>query len=86
MISKKHRFQNVSDLAILGRLHRSQDIRTINRFSFFEAVNVKNGHRYRLELANDDIVCSCPDSSRGFCCKHEIAVARDLVLFHPEGP
>lgn len=80
MILRNHRFVNVEDQQILDRLLRSQDIRTINRFEFFEAVNSRNGHRYRVQLRGNEIVCSCPDSQTHIC-KHEIAVARDIELF-----
>ncbi len=80
MILRNQRFVNVEDQQTLDRLQRSQDIRTINRFEFFEAVNSRNGHRYRVELKGDEIVCSCPDSQT-HTCKHEIAVARDIGLF-----
>ena len=80
MMQRYHRFVNVQDKQILDRLRRAQDIRTINRFEFFEAVNSKNGHRYKVQLRGDEIVCSCPDSQT-HTCKHEIAVARDIELF-----
>ncbi|HWQ96332.1 MAG TPA: hypothetical protein VN368_03055 [Candidatus Methylomirabilis sp.] len=49
-------------------------------FEYFEAVNGKNGHRYRLQIRGQDIVCSCPDA-KSHHCKHEIAVARDMNFF-----
>ncbi len=80
MILRNQRFVNIEDKHILDRLQRSEDIRTINRFEYFEAVNSRNGHRYKIELKGDEIVCCCPDSQT-HTCKHEIAVARDLGLF-----
>ncbi len=80
MMPRDHRFENIEDQHVLDRLRRSQDIRTINRFEFFEVVNSKNGHRYKVELRGNEIVCSCPDSQT-HTCKHEIAVARDIGLF-----
>ncbi len=84
MILRNHRFVNVEDQKILDRLLRSQDIRTINRFEFFEAVNNRNVHRYKVQLRGNEIVCTCPDS-KIHTCKHEIAVARDIELFEGIG-
>ncbi len=80
MMLRNHRFVNVQDQEVLNRLIRSQDIRTINRFGFFEAVNSRNGHTYKVHLRGNEIVCSCRDSQTR-TCKHEIAVARDIELF-----
>ncbi len=80
MILRYQKFVNIEDQQILDRLQRSQDIRTINRFEFFEVVNSRNGHRYKVELRGNELVCSCPDSQT-HTCKHEIAVARDIGLF-----
>jgi len=81
MMKTDHRFVDVCDPATLGRLSRSFDIRVLNRFDFFEAVNLKNGHRYKVDIKGPEIRCSCKDAHRGNNCKHEIAVARDLILF-----
>ncbi len=80
MMKKDHSFVNVGDEATIRRLLRSFDIRAINRFEYFKAVNSKNGHRYRVSIAGQDIVCTCPDA-KDHACKHEMAVARDLGLF-----
>ena len=81
MMKKTDRFTAVQDTAILGRLLRSLDIATLNRFEYFDAVNLKNGHRYKVDINGQEIRCSCKDSELGNNCKHEIAVARDLILF-----
>jgi len=81
MMKKTDRFTAVQDTAILGRLLRSLDIATLNRFEHFDVVNLKNGHRYKVDIKGPEIRCSCKDSERGNNCKHEIAVARDLILF-----
>ncbi|KCZ73633.1 SWIM zinc finger-containing protein [Candidatus Methanoperedens nitroreducens] len=81
MMRKDRVFMNVSDPGMLGRLSRSADITILNRFEFFEAVNSKNRHRYRVNVTERDITCSCPDSKKGNHCKHEIAVARDMSYF-----
>lgn len=81
MISKNEVFIAIEDPATLGRISRAADIRVLNRFSFFETVNTKNGHRYRVSIEGQDIACSCRDSRNGHACKHEIAVLRDLSLF-----
>lgn len=83
MMKTDHRFVNVSDPATLGRLARSFDIRVLNRFEHFEAVNSKNGHVYKVRIAGENIVCTCKDSI-AHACKHEIAVARDMGFFEPE--
>lgn len=79
-LQRNHRFEGIKDPSILSRLLKSQEIRTINRFSFFEAVNQKNGHRYKVEIKGNEIICSYLDS-QAHACKHEIAVARDIELF-----
>jgi len=71
---------NVRDTDTLKRLAKSAGIRVLNRFDYFEAVNGKNGHRYKVQITGQDIVCSCPDA-KNHNCKHEIAVARDMSLF-----
>lgn len=81
MISVNHRFIGVTSPAIIGRISKSQDIVTINRGDRFEAVNLKNGHRYDVHRIANTLVCVCPDSKRGHECKHEIASLRDLQLF-----
>jgi len=81
MMKTDHRFVDVCDPATLGRLSRSFDIRVLNRFDFFEAVNRKNGHTYEVRITGENIVCPCKDSENGHTCKHEIAVARDLSYF-----
>ena len=80
MMKKDHSFVNVRDNDTLNRLARSAGIRVLNRFEYFEAVNGKNGHRYRVQITGQDIVCSCPDA-KSHNCKHEIAVARDMNFF-----
>lgn len=80
MMSKSEVFIGIEDPSILGRLARASDIRVLNRFSFFEAVNSKNGHRYKVQVIGQDISCNCPDAKTHHC-KHEIAVLRDLNLF-----
>ena len=84
-MKKSDRFNGVEDPAVLGRLLRSLQIMTINRFEHVDAVNTKNGHRYKVEVRGQEISCSCPDSQKGNNCKHEIAVARDLILFENYG-
>ncbi len=81
MMKKTDRFNAVQDADILGRLLRSLEIRTVNRFDSFDVVNLKNGHRYKVEIKGQDINCTCKDSKNGNNCKHEIAVARDMLLF-----
>ncbi|MBU4373917.1 MAG: hypothetical protein KJ714_05645 [Euryarchaeota archaeon] len=83
MMKRDHRFVNVCDPETLGRLARSFDIRVLNRFEHFEAVNSKNGHVYKVRIAGEDIVCTCKDSG-AHACKHEIAVARDMGFFELE--
>lgn len=80
MMKRTHVFVNAADDATIGRLLRSSDIRTINRFGYFEVVNIRNGHRYKVQVVGEDIVCSCPDAA-SHACKHEIAVARDIGYF-----
>ncbi len=80
MMKKNHSIMNVRDIDTLKRLARSAGIRVLNRFEYFEAVNSKNGHRYRVHITGQDIVCSCPDA-KNHNCKHEIAVARDMDFF-----
>ena len=81
MMKKSDRFNGVEDPAVLGRLLRSLQIITIKRDDHVEAVNTKNGNRYKVEINEQNIKCPCQDSSRGNNCKHEIAVARDMILF-----
>ena len=81
MMKKTDRFNAVNDQAVLGRLLRSFQILTLNRGDHVEAVNTKNGHRYKVEINEQNIKCPCQDSIRGNNCKHEIAVARDMILF-----
>jgi len=81
MMKKTDRFNAVNDHAVLDRLLRSFQILTLNRGDHVEAVNTKNGHRYKVEINEQNIKCPCQDSSRGNNCKHEIAVARDMILF-----
>lgn len=83
-MKKTDRFIAVDDAAVLGRLLRSFQILTLNRGDHVEAVNTKNGHRYKVEINEQNIKCPCQDSSRGNNCKHEIAVARDLILFEDQ--
>ena len=80
MMKKDHSFENVRDTDTLKRLARSAGIRVLNRFEYFEAVNSKSGHRYKVHITGQDIVCSCPDA-KSHNCKHEIAVARDMDFF-----
>ncbi|NJD52985.1 MAG: hypothetical protein FIB07_08980 [Candidatus Methanoperedens sp.] len=80
MMKKDQSFVNVRDMDTLKRLARSAGIRVLNRFDYFEAVNGKNGHRYKVQIRGQDIICSCPDA-KIHNCKHEIAVARDMSLF-----
>ncbi|MCX9082946.1 MAG: hypothetical protein OIN83_12210 [Candidatus Methanoperedens sp.] len=80
MMKKDQSFENVRDTDTLNRLARSAHIRVLNRFEYYEAVNGKNGHRYKVEITGQDIVCSCPDA-KNHNCKHEIAVARDMDFF-----
>ncbi|HWQ95992.1 MAG TPA: hypothetical protein VN368_01340 [Candidatus Methylomirabilis sp.] len=80
MMKKDHSFFNVRDSNTLNRLARSAGIRVLNRFDHFEAINSKNGHRYKVHITGQDIVCSCPDA-KNHNCKHEIAVARDMNFF-----
>ncbi|MBZ0174449.1 SWIM zinc finger family protein [Candidatus Methanoperedens sp. BLZ2] len=80
MIAKSEVFIGIKDPATLGRLARASEIRVLNRFSFFEAINTRNGHRYRVDINGQDISCNCPDA-KNHQCKHEIAVLRDLNLF-----
>lgn len=79
-MKKDQSFENVRDTDTLNRLARSAGIRVLNRFEYFEAVNSKNGHRYKVQITGQDIVCSCPDA-KSHNCKHEIAVARDMDFF-----
>ena len=79
-MKKDQSFVNVRDMDTLKRLARSAGIRVLNRFEYFEAVNGKNGHRYKVQITEQDIVCSCPDA-KSHNCEHEIAVARDMSLF-----
>ncbi len=62
MMLKDQSFVNIDDEATIRRLLRSLDIRTINRFEYFEAVNIKNAHRYKVKIQGQNIVCSCPDA------------------------
>ncbi len=80
MMKKDQSFENVRDMDTLNRLARSAHIRVLNRFEYYEAVNSKNGHRYKVQITGQDIVCSCPDA-KNHNCKHEIAVARDMDFF-----
>lgn len=73
-------FSDVQDNDTLGRIARSSDIRVLNRFDYFEAINSKNGHRYKVQVAGLDLICNCPDA-KNHICKHEIATARDMNLF-----
>ncbi len=79
-MKKDHNFMDSRDIGTRKRLERSFDIRVLNRFEYFEAVNGKNGHRYKVHITGQDIVCSCPDA-KSHNCKHEIAVARDMEFF-----
>lgn len=83
MMLRYKKFKNVKDQGILARLLRSQDIKVLNRFEFFEAVNARNGHIYKVKIAGDEIRCSCKDAERN-ACKHEMAVCRDLPFFEVE--
>lgn len=83
MMRKDHSFFNVQDAATLGRIARAAEIKILNRFEYFEAVNSKNGHKYKVEVSGLDIICSCPDAKNNNC-KHEIAVARDMSIFEDE--
>jgi len=80
MMKKDQSFMDVRDTDTLKRLARSAGIRVLNHFEYFEAVNGKNGHRYKVQIKGKDIICSCPDA-KSHHCKHEIAVARDMSLF-----
>ncbi len=80
MMPRSQYFSNVTDQSIIDRLLRSNDIRVLNRFGHFEALNIGNGHRYKVIVTDQWITCSCPDS-RNHACKHEIATARDIGLF-----
>ena len=80
MMKKDHSFFDVRDADTLKRLAKSAQIRVLNRFDYFEAVNSRNGHRYKVQITGQDIVCSCPDA-KNHNCKHEIAVARDMGFF-----
>lgn len=80
MMRKDKVFIGVTDPGILVRLARSAEIQVLKRFDHFEAVNGKNGHRYKVSIAGQDIVCTCPDA-KDHACKHEMAVARDIDLF-----
>jgi len=80
MMKTNQSFMNVRDTDTLNRLARSAGIRVLNRFEYFEAVNGNNGHRYKVHITGQDIVCSCPDA-KSHNCKHEIAVARDMDFF-----
>jgi hypothetical protein len=84
MMKRDRVFVNVDDPEILGRLLRSADIRVLNRFAYFEARNIRNGHAYKVNINGDSIICTCPDSKL-HACKHEIAVARDASLFQEVG-
>lgn len=79
-MKKDQSFVNIRDIDTLKRLARSAGIRVLNRFGYFEAVNSNNGHRYKVQITGQDIVCSCPDA-KSHNCKHEIAVARDMDFF-----
>ena len=81
MIEKDHIFCNVQDRATLGRLQRSQDIRTVRTHTGFIAVNLKNGNKYQVMEEGKMLICTCPDSAKGYTCKHEIGVARDIRLY-----
>ncbi len=81
MMKKDQVFVNITDQAILDRLARSADISVLNRFEYFEAVNSKNGHRYKVNIMGQKILCTCPDA-KNHICKHEIAVARALDYFN----
>ncbi len=81
MMKKDHVFVEVTDQSVLDRLARSSDIRVLNRFEYFEAVNSKNGHRYKVSITGQNILCSCPDA-KTHICKHEIAVARVMDYFN----
>ncbi|HWQ96336.1 MAG TPA: hypothetical protein VN368_03075 [Candidatus Methylomirabilis sp.] len=81
MMKKDHVFVNITDQGIINRLAGSLDINVLNRFEYFEAVNSKNGHRYKVNIKGMDILCTCPDS-KSHTCKHEIAVARVLDYFN----
>ncbi len=81
MMKKDQVFVGVTDQAIIDRLARSADIRVLNRFEYFEAVNSKNGHRYKVSITGKDILCTCPDA-KSHICKHEIAVARVIDYFN----
>ncbi len=81
MMKKDHVFVNITDQDIISRLARSADIRVLNRLEYFEAVNSKNGHRYKVSVTEKDIFCTCPDA-KSHICKHEIAVARVMDYFN----
>lgn len=81
MIPRDYSFFNIRDPGLIARMSRSQEIRVLNRFEFFEAVNTKNGNRYKVQVEAGKIKCTCHDSNLGRICKHEIAVRRDIELF-----
>lgn len=81
MMKRDHVFVGVTDQGIISRLAHSADIRVLNRFEYFEAVNSKNGHRYKVSVTGKDILCACPDA-KSHICKHEIAVARVMDCFN----
>lgn len=80
-MNKDHVFVNVTDHGILSRLARSADIRVLSRLEYFEAVNSKNWHRYKVSITGKEILCTCPDA-KSHICKHEIAVARVMDYFN----
>lgn len=49
-MKKDQSFMDVRDTDTLKRLARSAGIRVLNRFEYFEAVNGKNGHRYKVQI------------------------------------
>ena len=81
MIHRDHTFFRETDPRLLARIEKSQDVKVLNRFEFFEAWNTKNGNRYKVQIEGSKIICTCHDSQRGNMCKHEIAVRRDLDYF-----
>lgn len=80
MMPRYKYFSDVTDQSIINRLLRANDIRVLNRFDHFEALNIRNGHIYKVIVTDLSITCNCTDSKNN-ACKHEIATARDIVLF-----
>ncbi len=50
MIPRDYSFFNVKEPGLLARIGRSADIKVLNRFEFFEAVNTSNGNRYKVQV------------------------------------